>query len=80
MANGYTTLNLPTDLVEELKIWRQAFMMSACRNVTYAEMICSMLDSLEDTDPDVVQAMDLLIERHPELSEKIGRYRGEKKD
>ncbi len=80
MSKGFTTLNLPTDLIEEIKIWRHAFMMCYCRNVTYAEMFRSMLDSLDDTEPDVVQAMDRIIERHPELAEKVGRYKGEKQD
>ena len=80
MANGYTTINLPTDLIEEIKIWRQAYMMCYCRNVSYAEMIRSMLDSLDDTEPDVVQAMDMIIGRHPELAEKVGKYKGEKQD
>ena len=80
MAKGFTTLNLPTDLIEEIKIWRQAFMMCYCRNVTYAEMFRSMLDSLDDIEPDVVQAMDMIIERHPELAEKIDKYKEEKKD
>lgn len=65
MANGYTTINLPTDLIEEIKIWRQAYMMCYCRNVSYAEMIRSMLDSL-----------DMIIKKHPELAAKVGKYTG----
>ena len=80
MANGYTTINLPTDLIEEIKLWRQAFMNSYCRNVSYAEMFRTMLDNLDDTEPDIVQEMDRIIERHPELAEKVGKYKGENKD
>lgn len=86
MSKNYTTLNLPTALVEELKIWRLAFNASYGKNVSYAQMIRGMLDSLEDTDPGVVEELDLIMKRHPELMEKMAVYRGikdegdEKKD
>ena len=35
-----------------------------------------MLDSLEDSDPGVVEEMDRLVKKHPELEEKMGNYRG----
>lgn len=34
----YQSLNLPRDLAEELKIWRQAYMISYGRTVSYGEM------------------------------------------
>ena len=76
----YQSLNLPRDLVEELKIWRQAYMISYGRTVSYGEMIRTMLDNLDSDAPDVVKAMDLLVERHPELEKKIGKYRGDVSD
>ena len=72
----YQSLNLPLALVEELKIWRQAYMIAYGRTVSYAEMIRTMLDHLDSEEPDIVKAMDLLIENHPELAEKVGKYRG----
>ena len=71
----YTPLNLPKPLVEELKVWRAAF--SACygKTVSYGEMIRGMLDSLEDSDPGVVEELNGMVERHPELQEKLGNYR-----
>ena len=54
--NGYTTLNLPTPLVEELKVWRTAFSAAYGKSVSYGDMIRGMLDSLEDSDPAVVEA------------------------
>lgn len=78
--NGYKTLNLPADLVEELKIWRQAFNIAYGRTVSYGEMIRSFLDGVEEVEPDVVEAMDMLVEKHPELGEKIGKYRGVESD
>lgn len=72
----YQSFNLPLDLVEELRIWRQAYMIAYGRTVSYAEMIRSMLDSLDSDEPDIVKAMDMLIETHPELAEKVGKYRG----
>lgn len=73
---GYTTINLPTDLIEELKVWRQAFNNAYGRSVSYAEMLRGMLDSLEDTEPGVVEELDLIIKRHPELADKFANYRG----
>ena len=73
--NGYTTLNLPTALVEELKVWRMAFNTSYGKTISYAEMIRGMLDSLEDTEPGVVKEMGDIINKHPELMEKMANYR-----
>ena len=72
----YQSLNLPLDLVEELKIWRQAYMIAYGRTVSYAEMIRTMLDNLDADEPDIVKAMDMLVEHHPELAVKVGKYKG----
>ena len=42
--NGYTTLNLPSSLVEELKVWRMAFGNAYGKPVSYADMLRGMLD------------------------------------
>ena len=76
----YSSFNLPTDLVEELKIWRQAFMIANGRTVSYGEMIRSMLDSLDDSEPDVTKAMDMIIISHPELAVKVGKNKGIKSE
>jgi hypothetical protein len=76
--NGYTTLNLPSALVDELKVWKMAFAASYGRTVSSAEMIRGMLDSLEDSDPGVVEELDCLVKKHPELEEKMGRFTSEK--
>ena len=75
--NGYTTLNLPTSLVDELKIWKMAFAASYGRVISYSEMIRGMLDSLEDSEPGVVEELNRLLEKHPELQEKMANYKGE---
>lgn len=72
MANGYTTINLPIPLVEELKLWRCAFTAAYGKNVSYAFMIRSMLDCLEDTEPAVAAEMDRILESHPEFADKLG--------
>ena len=74
--NGYKTLNLPAALVDELKVWQMAFVASYGRQVSYGEMIRGMLDSLEDSDPGVVEELDILVEKHPELMDKMANYRG----
>lgn len=72
--NGYTTLNLPTALVDELKVWKMAFSASYGRPMSYGEMLRGMLDSLEDTEPGVVAEMDAILEKHPELAERMMNY------
>lgn len=74
--NGYTTLNLPTALVEELKVWRTAFSAAYGKSVSYGEMIRGMLDSLEDTEPGVVEELDTIVRKHPELAQKLANFRG----
>lgn len=72
----YTTLNLPKALVEELKVWRMAFCAAYGKQISYSEMLRGMLDSLEDSAPDVVEEMDRLVKKHPDLEEKMGNYHG----
>ncbi len=74
--NGYTTLNLPSALVEELKVWRMAFSNAYGKPVSYGEMLRSMLDSLKDSEPGVVEELDLIVKKHPELLDKLANYRG----
>ncbi len=76
----YTAINLPTDLVEELKIWRQAYMIAYGRTISYGEMISLMLQGIDALEPDVVKAMDFLVAQHPEFAEKIGKYKGAESD
>ena len=70
----YTPLNLPKTLVEELKVWRLAFSAAYGKTVSYGEMIRGMLDSLEDSDPAVVEELDAIVSRHPELATKRAQY------
>ena len=67
----YTTITLPTELVEELKVWRMAFNASYGKEVSYGEMIRSMLDSLEVAEPGVVKELEQIIGMLSELMEKI---------
>lgn len=68
-------MNLPTALVEELKVWKMAFGAAYGKPVSYGEMIRGMLDSLVDSDPGVVAEMDEILKKHPELLEKMGNFR-----
>ena len=67
----YGALNIPESLVEELKVWKMAFSMSYGRTVSYAEMIRSMLDSIPQSDPEVSEALEKILEMNPELAEKM---------
>ena len=71
---GYKALNLPVELVEELKAWRLAFNAAYGKNVTYADMLRSMIDSLKDSEPAVFAEMERLVEVHPEIGDRLGRF------
>ncbi|MBQ6044237.1 MAG: hypothetical protein IJL42_01785 [Bacteroidales bacterium] len=71
----YTPLNLPKTLVEELKVWRLAFCAAYGKTVSYGQMIRGMLDSLEDSDPAVVDELGSILAKHPELEDKMMVYR-----
>ena len=70
----YTPLNLPKTLVEELKVWRLAFCAAHGKTVSYGEMICGMLDTLRESDPAVVDELERIVEKHPELEGKLAVY------
>ena len=71
----YTPLNLPKSLVEELKVWRLAICSAYGKTVSYGEMIRSMLDCMEDYEPAVVSELSRILEKHPELDDKMSVYR-----
>ena len=73
--NGFTTLNLPSALIEELKVWRMAYNVAYGKTVSYGEMIRGMLDNLEDTEPGVFEEFENILTKHPELMEKVANYR-----
>ncbi len=73
----YSPLNLPKALVEELKVWKMAFTAAYGRTISYGDIIRGMLDSLPSSDPGVVQELELIIKKHPELMDKMSKYRGE---
>lgn len=74
--NSYKTLNLPAALVDELGVWKMAFEASYGKPVSYGEIIRGMIDSLEDTEPGVVEELDWILKRHPELIGKLANYHG----
>lgn len=76
--NRYTTICLPSPLVEELKVWKTAYCAAYGRPVSYAEMIRSLLDYIPETEPDVEQVLEKICDRRPELLEKLGRWGGKK--
>ena len=78
--SNFKTINIDADLSEELKIWRQAFILAYGRTVTVSEMIRIMIDNLDGAEPDILHYMDFLIKEHPELAKKVGRYKGAETD
>lgn len=72
----FKSINLEADLVEELKIWKQAFILAYGRTVSFSEMIRIMLDNIDGTEPNILHFMDMLIKEHPELAEKVVKYKG----
>lgn len=73
-TKGYKALNLPGELVEELKVWRLAFNAAYGKNVTYADMLRSMIDCIEDSEPAVFAEMERLVKAHPEIGDKLGKF------
>lgn len=71
----YTSINLPVELVEELKVWKTTFCNAYGRNVTYGEMLNGMLDDLELSRPNVADEMRVMLSRHPELCHRINPKR-----
>ncbi len=65
-------IELPASLVEELKVWQQAFSTSYGKPMSYADMIRSMLDGLEVSEPGVFRELETMLEAHPELLERMG--------
>lgn len=78
--SNFKTINIDGDLVEELKIWKQAFILAYGRTVTISEMIRIMIDNLDGAEPDILHYMDMLVKEHPELAEKVGKYKGAETD
>ena len=69
--NKYQTMNLPGIIVEELKLWKQAYGVARGRSVSYGEMLRELLDNIKTTNPDVASAMDFIMETHPDLKQMI---------
>ena len=72
------TITLPSALVEELKVWKMAFNASYGKEVSYGEMIRSMLDSLEVNEPSVVEELGHILEKHPCLDKNIANYESDR--
>lgn len=71
----YVPLYLPKPLVEEMEIWRQAYCAAYNRTLSYGEMIRGMIDCLSETEPAVVDEMEAILDRNPELEKKMYVYR-----
>lgn len=56
MKNGYTTINLPTEKVEDLKILKMAFASVTGRSIKYAEIITSAIDIMLEGDTELKKA------------------------
>lgn len=53
MKNRYTTINLPTEKVEDLKILKIAFASVTGRSIKYAEIITSAIDDMLEGNADL---------------------------
>lgn len=72
----FTALNIPTSLVEELRVWKMAFGLAyGDPSFSYERMIRGMLDSLPQTEPGVVQALDELVKKNPDLMDRLAGYK-----
>lgn len=63
----YASINLPKEIVDELKLWKVAFAAAYGRSVSYGEMIKGMLVDIKHTAPSVHEEFRGMLERNPEL-------------
>ena len=71
---SFSAINLPTEIVDELKAWRLAF--SACygRSVSYEEIMRKLLSSIVDTCPEAYKAMGNMVQNNEELKNTMKSY------
>lgn len=72
----FKPLNLPEELIDELRVWKQAFSICYGQEVSYAAIIRALLDNIDTAEPDVAKEMDAILLRHPHLQQKVGKYKG----
>lgn len=76
MAKKFASIRVSEELAEELRIWKMAFERSYNRgSLTYEFMLRSMLDSLEDTEPAVVEELGRMAEEDPTLLERMYKHK-----
>lgn len=67
---GFVGINLPVNLVDELKVWKRAFANAYNKNVTYEEMMREMINALKEKNQSVNEEFQNMINKHPELRER----------
>lgn len=76
MAKKFSSIRVSEELAEELRIWKMAFERSYNRgSLTYEFILRGMLDSLEDTEPAVVEELDRMCKEDPSLLLKVCSHR-----
>lgn len=65
---GFIGINLPVDLVEELKLWKRAFVNTYNQNVTYERMFREMINVYKLSNAEVTNEFDAIIKKHPILN------------
>ena len=76
MAKKFASIRVSEELAEELRIWKVAFERSYNRgSLTYEFMLRSMLDSLEDTEPAVVEELGRMIDENPSLMARMVNHK-----
>ena len=63
----FKLIALEAELAEELKDWKMAFTVAYRQEMTFTKMIRGMLDSLEDSDPAVVEEYEKIVEQKNKL-------------
>lgn len=68
----YGTICLPKKMIEEIKLWRKAYMVCyPQKDISYESMIRGMLDCLEPYEPDVyAEFSKMYASLHPEEFEQ----------
>ena len=67
----FVAMNLPRELVEELKVWKTAYSLTYGKSMTYGDIITSLLCGVEKTDPEVYEEMTRMVSAHPDLMNRL---------
>jgi len=70
----YAPINLPREMIEEIKAWRLAFGACYGRTVSYEEIMRKLLGSIKEICPEAFRAMADIVSNNEELKKTMKSY------